>query len=184
MVCPACTSGGNCQCSCYCPSSSSGAFQTSSSGGSGTSSSSSGSIQNSSSSSSSSSSSGLPATCKIDDERFNSEQGGCRRIDSPAVVNSVWSNVSTADTFIDASRYCDSLVEGGYDDWRLPYWELRRLIESEESILRYIDFDPNKYYWIGSNTVINPSDKTIVDPTITRVDKGIICLRYVYPSLS
>jgi len=61
--------------------------------------------------------------CKINDALFNSQDGGCKDLKT----GRVWSRNTLSPerggsfwTFSGAKGYCANLVEGGYNDWRLP----------------------------------------------------------------
>lgn len=61
--------------------------------------------------------------CLIEDGNFASVEGGCKDLKT----GRVWSkNAGAPDrtrsfyTYAPAVSYCSNLVEGGYDDWRLP----------------------------------------------------------------
>lgn len=64
-----------------------------------------------------------PGACLIDDEAFTTQNGGCEDL-SNGVVWSQYSFVRDpvlgAATWDVADAFCASLVEGGFDDWRLP----------------------------------------------------------------
>lgn len=63
--------------------------------------------------------------------------GGINGCDSCATV---WSNLSGSTmTWGNCARYCETLVEGGYDDWRIPtFEEATRLFGSTPSSSDYI----------------------------------------------
>jgi hypothetical protein len=61
-----------------------------------------------------------PGACQINDEDFNTEDGGCKDLSTGIV----WSNGMYATTgqrtWDYAVSYCENLNEGGYSDWALP----------------------------------------------------------------
>jgi|GEM_PF-6415280 len=62
------------------------------------------------------------ADCILDDTEWGSVDGGCRDLQAGGIVWSVESKKATgfSHNYASAVSYCNDLVEGGFDDWRLP----------------------------------------------------------------
>lgn len=89
--------------------------------------------------------------CKIEDAtRFVTADGGCKDVRT----GRVWSRNALSPerggsswTFTGAKNLCSNLVEGGYDDWRLPtYTELKTV--SANGAGTYLDV----FYYITGDT--------------------------------
>lgn len=66
--------------------------------------------------SSSSSGAAIVNSCKVNDAAYTTERGGCRKTGA----GTVWSKEKTDINWNDARVYCESLVESGFSDWRMP----------------------------------------------------------------
>lgn len=59
----------------------------------------------------------VKGACAFEDANFHTEDGGCKQIRQQLVWSFVPRNLMTRNQ---AKSYCDNLVEGDHDDWRLP----------------------------------------------------------------
>lgn len=57
-----------------------------------------------------------PGACILEDTAFMTAEGGCKDL----ATGAVWSAEAPIGNYAFAEAYCADLVEGGFDDWRIP----------------------------------------------------------------
>lgn len=116
--------------------------------------------------------------CKVEDDEFKTEAGGCKKM----IPRMVYGNASrkTFPNLWSAYTYCNDLVEAGFDDWKLPSLNNINGIFGEKA-QTYFNFDTHKYFWVdapkdsGLDVAYRFSDGAkIADST----QKPVVCWRY------
>lgn len=121
-----------------------------------------------------------PGDCRRNDEKFNSEEGGC--LDFSTGV--VWSAPAPrTGNYREATQYCSQLDEGTRKDWSLPKrTELLHLSRTESGARDYLSFRFRNFFW---TSVGNSNSAVLVElhsQEVANEDKetfrgGILCHR-------
>lgn len=88
--------------------------------------------------------------CKINDNLFRTENGGCKLLRNNIIFSDKRNTSSLGNTWLEASEACRLLESGGYCDWRLP--TAQELIQaSQAGGTQHINTDnSSRPYWTSS----------------------------------
>lgn len=119
-----------------------------------------------------------PGACDTNDEKFNTEQGGCLNFNGGIVWGMSYPGKVTQ---AEAKAKCKLSREEGFSDWRLPFREdFRRAIESDAR--KHLSLSPHQFYWTDSqgdeaawaHTLVAAEEKEYVLKTEVR---SFVCVR-------
>jgi hypothetical protein len=93
------------------------------------------------------------ADCILNDAEWDSTDGGCLDLSPGGLVWSVESKKATlsSHTYAAAVTYCNNLVEGGFDDWRLPT-KAEMVAISFRNAATHLNYSNSAFNWRWTST--------------------------------